>query len=219
MALHGEMCRHAAWGFVLGLPLLMWVTRRLNHTAQRVQILAAKLAAGTLRSRTGPPRERPRRAPVPRPAADGAAAPKPPRPALPQGFAWLLRQVQGMEPVRELVRRQLTGRQCQLQHLLAQPDMLDLLRAAPAIGRELRPLCRMLGVAVAPGTFPPPRRRRPKPAPATPARPQPPKPPKPDRLRDQPRTLSHYGPPSRPGWERPVRGFLPPPGPGPKKSA
>jgi hypothetical protein len=53
-----------------------------------------------------------------------------------------------------------------MQHLLAQPDMQELIAAVPPIVRHLRPVCRMLGVRVPPGLFPPRRKsRRPPPPP------------------------------------------------------
>jgi hypothetical protein len=132
---------------------------RLRSAGARVLALAAAYAAGTLRLR--PYRERPYR---PRPKAPPAAqeAPTPPpkptpvsvlaEPKLPTGFGWLLKRA-----------RVAFGRS-QMQHLLAQPDMQELIAAVPPIVRHLRPVCRMLGVRVPPGLFPPRRKsRRPPP--------------------------------------------------------
>ena len=55
---------------------------------------------------------------------------------LPSGRGWLVRAL-GWEAA---------GFGSQLQALLAEPDLQALLTAAPAAGRILRPLCRMLGV-------------------------------------------------------------------------
>jgi hypothetical protein len=75
-------------------------------------------------------------------------------PKLPTGFGWLLKRA-----------RVAFGRS-QMQHLLAQPDMQALIAAVPPIVRHLRPVCRMLGVRVPPGLFPPRRKsRRPPPPP------------------------------------------------------
>ncbi len=55
---------------------------------------------------------------------------------LPLRRAWLVRAL-GWE---------VAGYGSQLQALLAEPEMVALLTAAPGVGRLLRPLCRMLGV-------------------------------------------------------------------------
>ncbi len=142
-------------GSILGWPLLTLLSHRLCAAAARVVALAARLEAGTLRP--GPPRERrlPSRPPAPPEAADA-----PPKLVLPRGFAWLLHRVPGIGFGRS-----------QLTFLLAQPDMADLIAAAPPIAHHLRPICRMLGVKPPPGLFPPRRpRRRPAPKPAPAAR-------------------------------------------------
>jgi len=55
---------------------------------------------------------------------------------LPQGKAWLVREL-GWEAV---------GYGLQLEHLLTDPAMQAALAAVPAVRRILRPICRMLGV-------------------------------------------------------------------------
>lgn len=57
---------------------------------------------------------------------------------LPGGRGWLVKAL-GWEAA---------GYGCQLTALLAEPEMMALLDAVPAVGRVLRPLGRMLGVAV-----------------------------------------------------------------------
>lgn len=57
-------------------------------------------------------------------------------PALPQGRAWLVREL-GYEAA---------GFGCQLEALLNEPAMQALLATCPGAGRILAPLCRMLGV-------------------------------------------------------------------------
>ena len=108
--------------------------------------------------------------------------------------------------------------------------MAALIRAVPPIGQHIRPLCRLLGLHPPPGLLPP-RRRRPRAvanaeataeATAEAAPRQPAKSPRPDQARpDQPRrrpqrlrTMAQYGPPSRPGYERPVRMYMTMPKPG-----
>ena len=69
-----------------------------------------------------------------------AVAPTRPAVRLPGGFGWLVRRL-GWEAA---------GYGSQLQTLLAEPEMMALLAALPAVGRVLRPLGRMLGVQVGP---------------------------------------------------------------------
>ena len=75
---------------------------------------------------------------VPVVAAKRERARKPPAAGvrLPGGRGWLVR-VLGYEAA---------GYASQLQHLLNEPEMQALLAALPAVGRVLRPVCRMLGV-------------------------------------------------------------------------
>jgi hypothetical protein len=108
------------------LILLIWT--RLRGILANVTALAGRIAAGRHR------RIAVRRAPRPAPR-------RPPRRTLPHGRAWLVR----------LVPAAAAGAG-QLQHLLADPDMAALLRAAPQMRRLLRPLGHMLGVRL-----PPPR--------------------------------------------------------------
>ena len=124
-------------------PLLFLVCNRLRTAAARVLALTAQLQAGTLRLRPS----RARRAAARRP--DPPAAQEPAKLRLPRGFGWLRRRVRAVGFGRS-----------QLEYLLAQPDMAALIAAAPPIGRQIRPICRMLGVRPPPGLFPPPRRRR-----------------------------------------------------------
>ncbi len=58
--------------------------------------------------------------------------------ALPSRRGWLVREL-GYEAA---------GYGAQLEHLLTDPGMQELLARVPGIGRILRPVCRMLGVAV-----------------------------------------------------------------------
>jgi hypothetical protein len=187
--------------------LFDWIIRRFNRAARRIEALAAQLAAGTLRLRASP-RRTPRRGTAPPPPPAAPTAPPPPWRHLPHRPAWLLRMVRDAEHIR----CNLAAHRSQLEHLLNQPDMAELIRAAPPIGRELRPICRMLGVQPPPGLLPPPRRRPPRPRQAAPDQPGSRQPPrrKLPRLKPLPRTMDGYGPPSRPGHERPVRFLVPP---------
>jgi len=57
---------------------------------------------------------------------------------LPRGFGWLL----------PLVPQEAAGFASQLRVVLAEAEMVALLQASPQARRELRPLCRMLGIAL-----------------------------------------------------------------------
>jgi hypothetical protein len=133
--------RGAASGLAVPLMVLIW--SRLRRMAARFARLADRVRAGTL------PRRAARRS--------GKSGPPPPR--LPGNFAWLVRLVP-----------QAAAGGSQLRHLLADPEMAELLAAAPQMGRILRPLCRMLGVRPPPGPLaPPPRPRAPPSQPAGPS--------------------------------------------------
>ncbi len=133
--------------------LLGRVWSRAAEAATRFETLYARWQAGTLR----PPRIR-----APRPTPPGAETP-PPAPTrirlrLPTRRGWLAATHHNL--------RNVAG---QLTHLLERPDAAEFLHAAPQLGRTLRPICHMLGIA------PPPALRLPS-RPPRPARPKPPRP-------------------------------------------
>jgi len=172
-------------------PLALRLHERLGKMMQEFAALVARVVAFGADAPPRPPRRKPAprpdaAAPIPRvaapdPSADrsywiaaaaaaaaadapGAARPEPPPraprpPRLPGNFGWLL----GMSSATAIAGSQLA-------YLLTDPDMLALLRASPQLVQMLRPLCRMLGVALPaefqpppppPGAEPkPPRRRR-----------------------------------------------------------
>ncbi len=140
-------------------PVLLLAQTRLQRMAFRFSALVEKFTAGTLKP-PRPPRPRPA-PPLPDPALlpDPAHAPppKPPRvrERLPRQLAWLVGML-GWEAAYG----------SELQYLLKLPEMHALIRAAPQVGRLLRPLCWMLGVVPDPAILPPPpkRTRRVKPA-------------------------------------------------------
>ena len=141
----------------LGVPhtLLLW--GRLKRAIGRINRLIARLAAGRLRpSRSD---SRPRPPALPRPPT----LPRPPD--LPRTRIWLVRELGYMA----------AGYGSQLEALLNDPETAALLAAAPSAGRTLRPLCRMLGVALPAFLQLPPRPPRPRPVrpvrPATPPTP------------------------------------------------
>jgi hypothetical protein len=117
----------AARGGLAGL-LTALLFGRLIRRGLRFAALLAAFRAGTLRAL-------PPRAPgSPRPARSS----EPPR--LPGGFGWLVRRCGW----------QAAGYGSQLRALLAEPEVVALLRAAPQAGRIFRPLCRMLAVKLPP---------------------------------------------------------------------
>ncbi len=144
----------AAEGLRLGLvaPWLALVWCKLRSTGARILRIAAALEAGTLR--LSPPRPLPPLAPR---TEAKPANPGPKRKEIPTGFGWLLRRVTALSFGRS-----------QLEYLLNEPDMAELIAAAPQVAHHLRPVCRMLGVKPPAGLFParrPPRRTRPPAAP------------------------------------------------------
>ena len=174
----------------LGGPLVLRARRPLapnlavrlhQRLGKMMQVFAALVAHLTAFGADAPPRP-PRRKPAPpaeaaapipqdtpqgtpqgapQTVAGSVAAPRPaspPRaPRLPGHAGWLAGLSAGTAVVAS-----------QLRFLLADPEVLALLRASPALVQMLRPLCRMLGVALPTEVLPPsppraprkPRRRR-----------------------------------------------------------
>jgi hypothetical protein len=129
------------WTRVAG-PVIALIWSRLRRMAVRFTALAARLQAGTLRWPTRSVRrcertpernvrEEPSQGNPQRPASPA------PRPRLPNDFGWLVR----LAPETACYRGQ-------LQHFLSDPEVEELLAAAPQMARVVRPLCRMLGVEV-----------------------------------------------------------------------
>ena len=150
-------------------PLILAAANRLNRIFHRLARYAARWQAGTLT----PPRPRPTtpRPPTPRRRAPAARAPD----ILPAGQRWLVRLVPGIGVGAS-----------HLRHLLDDPEMAAMLRAAPQIGRTLRPLWRMLSADRLPDILrPSPPDPAPPPAvaacPVPPAEPRPPAPSRPPR--------------------------------------
>jgi len=115
--------RDPKFGALVG-PLWSW----LNRSVQRF---------GRVRSVAVPARPLAARRPV---VAVERSVPVRVRVRLPGGRGWLVKAL-GWEAA---------GYGSQLQTLLAEPEMVALLAALPAVGRVLRPLGRMLGVQVGP---------------------------------------------------------------------
>ena len=172
---------------LLAGPLVILIWTRLRRISTRVLNLAARIEAGT----NTPPKSRRRRAPRPQ---------RPPPPLrLPRGKAWLIR----------LARLESAAAASQLRTLLAQPDMQALAAADPRMGRLLRPLCHMLGVAPTPEIAAP--RPVATPAPASretaPTLPQPP----PETPTPETPTPDATTPPASPRRPAPAPAPMPPP--------
>jgi len=130
-----------------GLPqaTITLIIDRLRTINQQFRRIAARVAAG----RFAPRRSVPRRQPA-------ARRPRPPS-ELPRHCGWL----QPLVPEAVQFR-------AQLENLLRDPDMAELLAAAPAsLGRPLRSLCWMLRLT------PPPLTARPRPPASPPPRAKP----------------------------------------------
>ena len=144
----------------LPLPLVVAIHNALSRRIRRFASLVARFRAGRLRQSA--PRPRPAsaaRSPVP-----GPPTPSPPAPRLSRRRGWLLPLIPNA-----------IGYASQLSHLIAQPDMAELIAAAPSLGRLLRPLARMLAIDLppAPQRLPRPKTPRLNPPRAKPARPNP----------------------------------------------
>jgi hypothetical protein len=113
----------AARSGLLG-PLIALLWRRLIRRGLRFAALLAAFRAGKLRAS--------------RPHAPGA--PWSGQPRLPGGFGWLVRRCGW----------QAACYGSQLRQLLAEPEMVALLRASPQAVRMFRPLCRMLAIELPP---------------------------------------------------------------------
>jgi len=142
---------------VMDLAARLW--NRLTEAAERFAAIAAHPAVRSPRRPAEP-------APVSAdamPANTMPARPAAPRRTLPRSHGWLARMAPETVPCG-----------IEFAHLLAQPEMTELLAAAPRLWRVLRPLCRMFGIT--PHDAPPP-------APDTPPRRAPDAGHDPDRLR------------------------------------
>lgn len=115
---------------LVGLTVQLW--RRISHVVYRFE--RALTRPGQARgARAG------RRAGGREPGQSMSQSPRQSlRQSLPSGRGWLVREL-GYEAA---------GFGCQLEALLADPAMQAVLIAMPAMGRILRPLCRMLAVPV-----------------------------------------------------------------------
>jgi len=119
----------AGWAMQVLMIRLVWT--RIRRTEGRIKRMLALFQAGRLRP-AGVPEVRDRER-VTQPARTRAASPAL---GLPRSFAWLI----------PFVPYQAAGYASQLRYLLADPEMVALLAAAPQARRVLAPVCRMLGI-------------------------------------------------------------------------
>jgi len=122
------------WGLagLLDVALAMLTYRRIGRIGQRIERLLVRFRAGTLW-------RMPERTGVFRAVAAAGGRRVVPGLVLPCRFGWLVRAAAWRAAVYG----------GQLQAVLEQPEMVELLKAAPQAGRILRPLCRMLLVDTA----------------------------------------------------------------------
>jgi len=149
----------------LATPLFILIFNRIRGIKQIFGRLAARIAAGRFSARRVT--ERPR---AEQPRAKPPSRAKNP---LPRGVAWLIKLVP-----------EAAAHASRLRSLLADPEMLALLAAAPApMRRPLRSLCHMLGVEPPPMLAPPARARPKTPAPKIERPRAPRRPEKPEKVR------------------------------------
>lgn len=146
----GGLREAVAAGAEHNAPLMDIAARLWNRLTEAAERFAAIAAHPLARSR--------RHLAAPAPLAEVArpAQPAPPRRTLPRNAGWLARMAPETVP---------SG--IEFAYLLAQPEMTELLAAAPRLWRLLRPLCRMFGIT--PHDAPPPSPRAPA-VPPDPAR-------------------------------------------------
>jgi hypothetical protein len=140
-------------------PLVVLIWNRVRRVGAQFAAIQARMQAGQLR------RHPARRSPRPAAAPRRPAAPS----MLPRDPAWLMALIP-----------ETAVSAAHLRLLLTEPEVPALLEAAPQLRRALRPLCRMLGVALPP--------RPPVPQNAALARDTPPDPP----------PISPFGPDTKP---------------------
>jgi hypothetical protein len=184
-----DICGRVSWGGISPAASFLLGTR-LGAIKQRIDRIVASIRAGTYKPRRRSDKPRTRGSPSVR-------QPRPPS-ALPAKFGWLMPLI----PARKEEYWHANGVRAGLESLLAEPEMVALVGAAPAsLGRPLRSLCWALRLKPPPYLAPP---KRPAPHAAAPrvAKPRVPRPaPLPSR------------PPTRPdapawmqNWPPPVRG-------------
>jgi len=120
-------------GGMMQAAMILLVWQRVRRVEERILGLLRRFRAGALR---GVVAAQGRAAGHASGHASGRCGRMPG--GLPRGFGWLL----------PLVPQEAAGFASQLRVVLAEAEMVALLQASPQARRELRPLCRMLGIAL-----------------------------------------------------------------------
>ena len=142
--LRKHIAHHAGLNRALA-PVVLILWGRLGRMMLRLASLESRWRSGTLRA----PRLRAPRPRTPRPAR---ATPAAPRLRLPAAQGWLPRLILHTGSFHDPIA-----------NLLADPDTLALLAAAPQAGRILRPLAHMFGISLPEVLRLPKRERKPRP--------------------------------------------------------
>ena len=109
---------------LMSAAMILLVWRRVKRVEQRICWMLERFRAGTLRVSVGGR------------SGGGGRRAAPVGRRLPLGFGWLL----------PLVPSEAACFAGQIREVLAEPEMVALIAAAPQARRVLRPLCRMLGI-------------------------------------------------------------------------
>ena len=151
-------------------PLAAKLAQRLHRRlGEMMQVFAALVAHLTEFGADAPPRA-PRGKPAPRPDAAAAPVQDTPQdapPDTPQNTAWPAAAARPESPPRAPrlpghvgwlagLSAETAAAASRLRHLLTDAEVLAMLRASPGLVQMLRPLCRMLGVALPADVLPPP---------------------------------------------------------------
>jgi hypothetical protein len=195
-ALLMDVYGRVAWGGI-AMVLNVFISTRIIGHRQRIYDIVDRIRAGTYL-----PRRRPAASAAPSPPERPPRPPRPPGPVR-QSLGWLLPLIPPYW--------QANGYRSALESLLAEPEMVALIEAAPvALGRPLRSLCWMLGLKRPPVLAPPRRRSRrpetsppPSPPPGTPQAPAAFAPPPPTSA--PPTSAPPPSPPQAPPARRPSR--------------
>jgi hypothetical protein len=143
LILAGLWVRILWWG--LEVPLVVHFQFRATRIVNRIERMLKRFRAGKLKVGV----KRTRKSVV---RSDQARERRKPSVVIPRRYGWLV--IAG--------KHHAAGAGSQLQHLLSQPDMAELLEAAPQARRLLKPLCRALMVEL-PWVNPSPKPRAKKP--------------------------------------------------------
>jgi hypothetical protein len=125
-------------------PVLLLLWGRMRRMVLRFRVLAAQMRAGTLPAVVTARRRAERRGPT------AASSPG----LLPRRFGWLVKTMVEYWHVNFW--------RDGFEEMLGDPEMVAMIAGAPQVGRELRPLCRLLAIKPPPGLALPRRPRKPR---------------------------------------------------------